>query len=189
MVFKISTSYEEELCKKTLRAYFSLKRTIDFKYLTTKAFKNFHGALVKPLFGYTSCMPYMVRITPLTLRETWEKTRSPIRVQLRHLETGVRRSWNVPSTLHQMAPRGLQEDLQHRSVACRQRPPILLDVTKQVLEYYKRAESATPDTFIHHAFKEQMFKTINWMCEIFIVGLGWIWLQDLKGLFSLITGM
>ena len=57
MIFTISGSYrpaKEELCKKILRAYFSLKRTIDFRHLTTKAINNLYSALVsvKPVLGY-----------------------------------------------------------------------------------------------------------------------------------------
>ena len=42
------------------------------------------------------------------------------------------------------------------------KPPILLDMTRQILEYYKRAESAASDTFIHHAFKEQVAMNLDW---------------------------
>ena len=164
MIFAISGSYKpakEELRKKTLRAYFSLKRTIDFRHLTTKAINNLYSALVKPVLSYACPIWYSSTHLARTLKkdavsrptETLKKLGAD-EAEMSHLRyikwlLGVHKK---TSNVGAWGDSG--------------RPPILLDMTRQVLEYYKRAESAAPDTFIHHAFKEQVAMNLDWYSSL-----------------------
>ena len=160
LIFTISGSHtpaKEELRRKTLRAYFSLKRSIDFRYLSTKAINNLYSALVKPVLSY-GC-PIWYHSTNLAKHLRRSSTERPTDT-LKKLATDECERSHLRYTKWLL---GVHKKTSNLGVwGDSGRPPILLAMTRQVLEYYRRARDADPNTFLYHAFTEQVNMNLDW---------------------------
>ena len=164
MTFTISGSFKlakEELRKKTLRAYFSLKKSIDTRHMSYSAINILYDTLVKPVQSYgcqvwyptTNIAKHLRTQSSLNPTETLKKIAADEaeREHLRFIKwsLGVHRK---SSNIEAWGDSG--------------RAPLLLTITKQVLDYFQRVKDAPDDSLVYHAFQEQKNLRLDWYTGI-----------------------
>jgi len=164
ITFTISGSFKiakEELRKKTLRAYFNLKKTIDVRHMSYNAINILYDTLVKPVQSYgcqvwyptTNLAKHLTNQSHLEPTEILQKIAADDaeREHLRFIKWSLgvhRKTTNI----------GAWGDSG--------RVPLLLSITKQVLDYFQRVKDAQDSTLVYHAFQDQKNLGLDWYTGI-----------------------
>ena len=175
IVFSLNGSFkpaQDELRKKGLRAYFSLKKLIDIKTLTVKSIFRLFDALILPIISY-GC-------------QVWLHTTNIFKVFISgHITNNLVYAFNKIAgdpleKLHlKLLKWTLHVHAKTSNLACwgdSGRWPLAVNLLKQTTDYYKRLEMlnyTNSDALVRHAYVEQK-------------ELGLSWFQDTKGLLDVI---
>ena len=132
MVFTLSGSWQptmEDRRKKTLKAYFNMKKTVDQRYLSYRAINTLYDTLVKPVLTYgcqvwlpsTNLVKHLTREAPATPTEILKKIAGDEaeKTHLRYIKWTLG-THKKTSTIGSWGDSG--------------RPPILLSVINQTLD-------------------------------------------------------
>ena len=166
IVFTISGSFtpaKEELRKKTLRAYFNLKKTIDTRHMSYNSINILYDTLVKPVQSYGCQIWYpstnlAKKLTKLSLEDT-DPNNTLRRIAADDAEREHLRFIKWSLGVHRKTSNiGVWGDSG--------RLPLLLSLSKQVLDYFQRVRDAHNNTLIHHAFQEQKRLHLDWYAGI-----------------------
>ena len=161
ILFSLNGSFKsaiEELRKKALRSYFSIRRIIDARALTTSTMLNLLDSLVKPVatYGCPVWLPstYLLKaITSANNSTTLPKAAAKDPLETTHLKMlkwilGVHRKANNNFCYGDTG-----------------RTPWAIEVIPQCISYFVRASQATTgsvNTLLHHTFMEQKQLKLTW---------------------------
>jgi exonuclease III len=164
IVFSLTGSFtkaQDELRKKGLRAYFSLKRLIDLNQLTSKSVFRLFDALILPVCSY-GCQVWLPS-TAFFKMMALEKIRMDSVNSLKNL---------AKEPLEQIHLKFLKWTMSvHKktiNLACwgdSGRMPLVLTLSKQVLDYFNRLkamDTAKEESLVRHAFVEQRTLNLEW---------------------------
>ena len=160
MVFTLSGSWQptmEDRRKKTLKAYFNMKKTVDQRHLSYKAINTLYDTLVKPVLTYgcqvwlpsTNLVKHLTREAPANPTEVLKKIAGDEaeKTHLRYIKWTLG-THKKTSTIGSWGDSG--------------RPPILLSVINQTLDYFKRARDADPSSLLYHTYQDQKNLQLDW---------------------------
>ena len=159
--FSLNGSFKqavEELRKKALRSYFSIRRMIDTRALTTSTLLKLIDSLVKPVatYGCPIWLPSTTLIKTLVAQDsskTLPKAAAKDQLETTHLKMlkwilGVHRKANNNFCYGDTG-----------------RMPLAISVLPQCISYFMRAAQATDgnvNTLLHHTFQEQKQLKLSW---------------------------
>ena len=148
----------EELRKKALRAFFSIRRTVDTRALTTSTMLKLMDSLVKPVAMY-GC-PVWIHTTNVmkTAAAENESLSLPKAASKDALESTHLRILKWILGIHRKANNNF-------CYGDTGRPPWAVSVIPQCVQYFHRASSAVPggvNTILYHTFQEQKNLNLAW---------------------------
>ena len=164
ITFSLSGSFtktQDELKKKGLRAYFSLKKLIDLKALSIKSLFKLFDALIVPVIGY-GCQVWLSSTKLLKLiangKQLKDTKNSLIKIASDPLERIHIKFLKWSFSVHAKAS----------NLACwgdSGRVPLVIQLLKQTSDYFKRLEhldNSDVDCLARHAFAEQRENMLPW---------------------------
>ena len=168
IVFSLSGSFrqaQDELKKKGLRAYFSLKSLIDLRQLSTKSVFKLFDALILPVCSY-GCQVWIATTPFFSLLASGKikinSTNSIKKIYTEALEQIHLKFLKWTLSVHKKTS----------NLACwgdSGRMPLVLTLAKQVKDYFNRLDAmdaANEDTLVRHAFVEQRILNLAWYNNI-----------------------
>ena len=160
ILFSLNGSFKanmEQLSNKALRAYFSIKRTVDTRALSTKTLLKLMDCLITPVATY-GCQ---VWLPSTTLLQGITKGRSTNLTSLAgkdKIETTHLRILKWILGVHKKASNNF-------CYGDTGRTPLGISMIPQCLNYFKRVAMATPDSdnvLLYHTFQEQKSVDMEW---------------------------
>ena len=164
IVFSLTGGFknaQDELRKKGLRAYFSLKRLIDLKQLTSKSVFKLFDALILPVCSY-GCQVWMPT-TSFFKMMAMDKIHENTVNSMRNLANEPLEQTHLKFLKWTMSVHNKTSNL-----ACwgdSGRMPLVVTLSKQVKDYFDRLQAmdvANDDSLVRHAFAEQRALNLEW---------------------------
>ena len=161
IIFSLNGSFKpaiDELRKKALRSFFSIRRILDTRALTTSTMLKLMDSLVKPVatYGCPVWLPSTNLIKALASRH--DQVTLPKAAAKDPLETTHLRMLKWILGVHKKANNNFCYGDTGRN-------PWAIDVIPQCVSYFVRASQAateTVNTLLHHTFKEQEQLKLTW---------------------------
>ena len=165
IIFSLSGSFsraQDELRKKGLRAYFSLKKLLDLRSLTIVSVFKLFNALILPVFAY-GCQVWLMNTNFFKLMQSG-KISSNTTNSLKRIAADPTERIHLKLLKWTMGVHSKTSN-----IACwgdSGRMPIVTQLTKQTFDYYKRLQrlhASDSNSLVRHAFAEQERLSLPWI--------------------------